>query len=139
MERGFETFTVTESDPVPVYAEFMVPGRSGGPIIQDLNTNKVKHITFDFQGTTRKGCVAGTPFSVDYSGAFSGVFSDVCGTQDYVNIPQNVLCMINDTETLHPQLIPESYSISYNPIDGSYKLTKSYIVCSSDSLAGCAE
>lgn len=127
MERGFETFTVTENDAVPIYAEFTIVGRSSGPLIQNLNTNKAKTITFDFEGTTRKGCVLGTPFSVDYQ----GILNDVCNTNNYLRIPQKVLCMINSTEFNNPELIPQSYNISYNPIDGAYKLSKTYLVCSS--------
>lgn len=133
MERGFESFSVTENDGVPIYAEFTVPGRLAGPIIQHLNTNKAKTITFDFEGTTKKGCVVGTPFSVDYS----GIFADVCSTNLYVNIPQKVLCMINDTENQHPELIPQTHNMSYNPIDGSYKLSKTYLVCSSGVPVSC--
>ena len=133
MERGFETFSVTENDATPSYAEFTIPGRAAGPLIQDLNTHSSKTITFDFDGTTKKGCVAGTPFSIDYSGAFL----DVCSTDDYVNIPQPVLCMIFDTEARHPELIPKNYSVSYSPIDGSYKLSKTYIVCNTGDTSEC--
>lgn len=133
MERGFESFTVTENDSVPIYSEFTIPGRENGPILQNLNTNKLKKITFDFQGTTKKGCIAGTPFSIDYS----GTFNDVCNTDYYINLPEPVYCMINDTEAAHPELIPENYSLSYNPIDGSYKLSKTYTICPDNDTSGC--
>lgn len=135
MERGFESFTVTENDAVPTYAEFLIPGRENGPIIQDLNTHKSKRITFDFEGKTKKGCVSGTPFSIGYT----GTFNDVCNTDDYINIPQPVLCMIHDTEAAHQELIPESYSVSYNPIDGSYKLSKTYLICAENNTENCIE
>jgi hypothetical protein len=70
---------------------------------------------------------------------YSGIFADVCSTDDYLNIPQNVYCMIHDTELRHPELIPETYSISYNPIDGSFRLSKTYLICRADSLEGCEE
>ena len=133
MERGFESFSVTENDAVPIYTEFLIPGRANGPILQNLNSYKNKRITFDFEGKTKKGCVAGTPFAIGYT----GTFANVCGTDDYMEIPQKVLCMIHDTEALHPELIEESYSISYNPIDGAYKLSKTYMVCPHIDTSGC--
>lgn len=124
-ERGFETLSITEVDPVPTYVEFTVPGRAKGPILQNLNTHNQKRITFDFDGTTKKGCLNGTPFSDIQLNDFSGV----CTIDDYVNFPPAVMCMLYDTENNHPELIPESYSYDYNPIDGSFKLSKTYIVC----------
>lgn len=134
-ERGFEKMSVTEVDPVPTYVEFIIPGRADGPILQNLNTNNHKKITLTFEGTTKKGCLIGTPFTdanLDDFPILNG--SGVCEIEEYVNFPPSVLCMIFDTEEAHPELIPESYKYDYNPIDGSFNLSKTYIVCQSDDI-----
>lgn len=134
-ERGFETLSITEEDPVPSYVEFIVPGRTGGPILQNLNTNSHKKITFNFQGTTKKGCLIGTPFTDADLNDFPILNgSGVCEIEEYVNFPPAVLCMLIDTEAAHPELIPESYKYDYNPIDGSFTLAKTYIVCQSGTI-----
>jgi hypothetical protein len=134
MERGFENFSVTENDGVPNYVEFLIPGRTNGPILQNLNSYKNKRITFEFDGKTKKGCVGGTPFAIGYSGVV-----DPNDTDNYIEIPQKVLCMIHDTEEAHPELIPESYSVGYNPIDGSYKLSKTYMVAPVNNTTECQQ
>lgn len=132
MERGFETFTITEKDSVPAYVEFIVPGRSNGPILQNLNTHNIKRITFDFEGVTKKGCLAGTPWSDVNMDDFFGEDgeAEICDVDQYINVPPSVQCILNDTETANSTiLIPESHKYDYNPIDGSYKLSKTYYIC----------
>lgn len=135
MERGFETLSVTESDSVPQYVEFIIPGRANGPILQSLNTHNQKRLTLNFQGSTKKGCLKGTPFSdtdLDDFPILNG--SGVCETDQYVNLPPAVLCILQDTEDAHPELIPESYKYDYNPIDGSFTLNKTYIICRTEPV-----
>lgn len=137
-ERGFETLAITEVDPVPTYVEFVVPGRAAGPILQNLNTHNQKRITFDFEGTTKKGCLIGTPFTDANLDDFPLLYgSGVCEIDDYVNFPPAVLCMLFDTEAANPGLIPEKYNYDYNPIDGSFKLSKTYIVCGPNDTTQC--
>jgi hypothetical protein len=135
IERGFETLTITEEDPVPIIAEFIVPGRSGGPIIQSLNSYTSKKVSLEFSGTSRKGCDTGTPWAPNFSG------TTVCNTDYYVHIPEKVLSLIENTEEYaailsKTCLLPTSYNTNYNPVDGTYSLNKSYIVCPYNEVAG---
>jgi hypothetical protein len=126
VERGFETLTVTEEDPVPIIAEFVVPGRENGPVMQSLNSFTHKKVSFEFSGTTKKGCTTGTPWSPGFTGV-------ICDTDQYVSVPQKVNNLIQSTEAAcvcdQTPLIPTSKTINYNPVDGSYSLSRSYIVC----------
>jgi hypothetical protein len=127
VERGFESFTVTEEDPVPIIAEFVVPGRENGPIIQYLGTYTHKKVSLEFSGTTKKGCQVGTPWAPNFSG------TGICETSGYVNIPAKVNNLIVYTEEAarcsKQKMITTSHSINYNPVDGSYSLSKNYIIC----------
>lgn len=126
-ERGFQTLTITEDDPVPLIAEFVIPGRENGPIIQSLNSYSHKKVTLEFTGTTRKGCDTGTPWAPGFSG------SNLCDTSSYVHLPEKVQLMIDQTENFaecnKQAMLPTSHNISYNPVNGDYTLTKSYTVC----------
>lgn len=125
--RGFETLTISEEDSVPIIAEFVIPGREEGPILQFLNTNSNKKISMEFKGVTKKGCIVGTPFNVDFQG------EGLCKTEDYVNIPDVVKQIFLQTENgalaLGSQLITESHNINYSPVTGDYTASKKYIIC----------
>lgn len=140
VDRGFETLTVTEEDPVPIIAEFVVPGREDGPIIQSLGTYTHKKVSLEFSGTTRKGCTTGTPWAPNFSG------TGVCDTDYYVAVPSGIDNYLAYTEQAaqcsYQQMIATSHNINYNPVDGSYSLSKNYIICpynSSTSRTGCEE
>lgn len=135
-ERGFQSLTITEDDPVPIYAEHTVVGRTRGPILQNLNTNKAKNITIKFEGVTRKGCVAGHPFTTGYTDLdpkYQGISAEVCDTDGYVFLPPQVLLIYDQTEQasviLGEPMIRRSNNVTYNPVDGSYSIDRSYIVC----------
>ena len=134
---GFNSITITEKDSLPKYVEHLVVGRKNGPILQDLNTNSPKTVTIDFDGVTRKGCAeSGNPFSEGYElqdPRFTGISADVCDTDSYIFIPTIPELIFESTELgarlLGGNLIQRSYNASYNPVDGSYDVSKSYIVC----------
>lgn len=46
----YKNISVTVDDPVPIIAEFVVPGRSGGPIIQKIGVDKPKRISITIEG-----------------------------------------------------------------------------------------
>ena len=135
-ERGFQSLTITEDDDVPIYAEHTVVGRTRGTLLQNLNTNKPKTITIKFQGVTRKGCVGGHPFTTGYADLdprYSGISADVCDTDGYIFLPQGVLFAYDQTELAAQvagmPLIRRSNNVTYNPVDGSYSIDRSYTVC----------
>ena len=135
-ELGFNSITITEKDSVPSYVEHVVVGRTQGPIIQDLNTNKPKSLTIKFDGVTRKGCIDGNPFSEGYElqdPRFTGIAAEVCDTDSYVFLPFLVRAAFFATEKgaelVNGKLITKSNNASYNPADGSYSVSKTYTVC----------
>jgi hypothetical protein len=127
-ERGFESVTITEEDSVPMYSETTVIGRSKGPILQNLNTNRAKTISISFNGVTRKACDQGNPFA---SG--SALQTQVCDTDAYVFISPSVKLIFDQTELasrlLGSPLIEKSHDVNYDLAKGSYSVSKSYLVC----------
>lgn len=134
---GFNNVTVTEKDALPKYVEHTIIGRKRGPLIQDLNTNSPKTITIQFDGVTRKGCAeSGNPFSEGYEledPRFTGISAQVCDTDSYVFLPAAVKLLYASTEIgatlIGGHLIQRSFDASYNPVDGSYSTSKTYLVC----------
>jgi uncharacterized protein (DUF1330 family) len=138
-DRGFEDLTVTEEESVPILAEFVVPGRSAGPIIQNLETYTNKKITLSFTGTTKKGCIEGNPWQEQWAELNPG--KDLF---DFVELNLNIPPIVNGiilttekgAETRGRKLIKSTDSYNYNPIDGSFSVNVSYIVCPAYS-GGC--
>jgi hypothetical protein len=135
-ERGFQSMTITEDDAVPLYAEHTVVGRTRGSLYQNLNTNKAKSITISFQGVTKKTCGSGNPFSIRpdelANAGFTGISKDPCNTAAYTELPLTVQNIYAFTEfgarTLGRPLIITSFTTTYNPADGSYDVSKTYLV-----------
>lgn len=131
-DRGFEDLTVTQDDSVPILAEFVIPGRSAGPIIQNLESYTNKKITFAFTGVTKKGCTEGNPWQEQWDDLNPGqdIFDFI---ELNVNIPPIVNGIIKTTEKAAldtgRKLIKTNDSHSYNPIDGSFSVNVSYIIC----------
>lgn len=139
VDRGFEELSVTEEDPVPIIAEFTIPGRAPGPIIQNLNTYTNKKVTFAFTGVTRKGCVDGNPWQEQWDQVDGDIFSFIENKMPY---PPHVKKIIetteNSAETQGRKLIKTADSFNYNPVDGSYSINVTYIVCPVPG-SGCEE
>ena len=135
-ERGFQSMTVTEEDAVPIYAEHTIVGRTRGALFQNLNTNRAKSITIAFQGVTRKTCGTGNPFSIRpddiVDPEFDILAKNPCDTDSYTALPLTVQAIYTATElgafTLGYPLIVKSFSTTYNPADGSYNVSKTYLV-----------
>ena len=135
-ERGFQSMTVSEDDALPVYAEHTIVGRTRGALTQNLNTNKAKSITISFQGVTKKTCGKRNPFSVrpdDLADPdFDGLSLNPCDTEAYTELPETVLNIYYFTELAAYNegrpLVVRSFATTYNPADGSYDVSKTYMV-----------
>jgi hypothetical protein len=135
-ERGFSSMTISEEDAVPIYAEHVIVGRTRGTLHQNLNTNRAKTITISFEGVTNKTCGSGNPFSVrpdDIADAgFDGISKDPCDTDSYTSLPNSVKLIYTMTEfgaiAIGRRLILKSSSTTYNPADGSYNVSRTYLV-----------
>lgn len=107
---GYQNIDISVEESVPVIAEFVVPGRSGGPIIQRLNVDTPKKITINIQGSNPPSDCCITP---------SGMVTTACSSPTvFSGIPN-----ININGGI---LTQNQYTSS---TDGSFSLTKSYIYC----------
>lgn len=138
-DRGFEELTVTEEDSVPIIAEFVVPGREVGPIIQNLNTYTNKKVTFAFNGVTRKGCVDGNPWQYQWNATSGDIFAFVNNHMPYPSAVKKIIeTTEKSAEDKDRKLIKTADSFNYNPVDGSYSINVTYLVCPIIS-SGCEE
>jgi hypothetical protein len=108
---NYQSATITVQDPTPIIAEFIVPGRSNGPIIQRVNANTPKKITLSLSG-------ANTPVDC-CSGANNQLIEGSC--QGIPNIPGVPSSNLNNAI-----MTRNFYEIGN---DGSYSLTREYIIC----------
>jgi hypothetical protein len=108
------SISITENDPAPRIAEFIIPGRSGGPIIQRLGSDTPKTIDINITGYD--------------SGLMNCCFDpgqiveDLCANSALlpsVGIP--------DTSVSGLVLITNSYNT--NVVDGSFSIQRKYICC----------
>lgn len=135
-ERGFNNITITEEDSVPQYVEHTIVGRTQGPLLQNLNTNKPKTINIKIEGVTRKGCVGGHPFTTgwnDLDPRYQGISANVCDTDAYIFVPLQVQQLLIQTiagaQNLGWKLVQTDNNVTYNPVDGSYSVDRTFIVC----------
>lgn len=105
---------ISIQDATPVIREFIVPGRSGGPIIQRLNVNNPKRITMNMDGYIQYSTLC-CPNNI------SGIVEDFCNDDYFItNLP--------------PAYIPNLKLTSNKTTvgkDGSFSISRSYICCDS--------
>lgn len=53
---GYSSISITRDDPVDLIQEFIVPGRSNGPIIQKLGSKTAKTMSINIEGNKGLGC-----------------------------------------------------------------------------------
>lgn len=112
--RGYSNITITRRDPVELVQEFMVPGRSRGPIIQKLNTKSSRIISINIEGASKD--------NIDCcSSKFAGF--DVCSATPILNIAS--LDSILDKNNPEWILTKEDYNT--NKIDGSFSINLEYL------------
>lgn len=109
--KNFTNISVGIEDSVDIVAEFIVPGRAKGPIIQKINAKTPKKITLNIDGTIDKKCC----YELD-----SEAYDAICAG---LPLPTGVpAAEINNMKLTQDQFI-------YNPIDGSYSISRAYIAC----------
>lgn len=109
------SISISENDPVPRIAEFIVPGRSGGPIIQRLGSDQPKTVDINITGYS--------------SGLINCCFNPSSIVQG-VCISGQVL--LPSTGIPSPEidgliLVDDSYNT--NILDGSFAIQRRYICC----------
>lgn len=109
--KSFTNISVGVEDSVDIVAEFIVPGRAKGPIIQKINTKTPKKITLNIDGTLDKKCC----YSLD-----SEAYDAICAG---LSLPNG----IPTADIANMKLTQDQFV--YNPIDGSYSISRAYTAC----------
>ncbi|NDB61875.1 hypothetical protein EB001_26055, partial [bacterium] len=105
---SFTSVNVTIEDSVDIVAEFVIPARAKGPIIQKIGTKTPKKINVNIDGAVAPQCCGGANLSDLYNQACNGF-----------TLPPAI---ISGAKLIEDQL-------TTNPVDGSYSISRSYIIC----------
>jgi hypothetical protein len=107
--------SIVENDKTPRIAEFIIPGRSGGPIIQQIGSDQPKTIDVNIQGYDK----ALINCCFDPSGILNKICNekiDLLPTSGIPNKDQASLILTTDEYTT-------------NSLDGSFSIQRVYICC----------
>jgi hypothetical protein len=110
------SISITENDPTPRVAEFIIPGRSSGVIIQRLGSDNPKTIDINIAGYS-SGLLDGC---MNIAAIISGICPIGSGLLPSSGIPSGV---INN-------LVLTKDSYNTNIFDGSFLIQRQYICCS---------
>lgn len=107
-DLGFTNISIVRQDPVDIIQEFIIPGRSAGPIIQKLNMKTARTITINIDGRSKdnKGCT-------EYS---------ICDALPKYNIV-GIGSLLNPGDGY----IKTREDYTSNKIDGSFSISLEYI------------
>lgn len=109
---SFTNINITVEDSVDIVAEFVIPGRSKGPIIQKIGAKNPKKININIDGSVGQKCCLTTNIDDLYDEACAGfVLPD--------GIPPAALA--------GAKLTQDQFVV--NPLDGSYSISRSYTIC----------
>lgn len=108
-DQSYRNISITVEDGTPITAEFVIPGRAKGPIIQRIGPKTAKKVNVNIEGVAPPSCCAN----------ISAQVSDIC--VNGLALPSDVLV----TEIPGLKLIQNQQTI--NTIDGSYNISRSYI------------
>jgi hypothetical protein len=109
LEKGFSNISIVREDPVDMIQEFIVPGRSQGPIIQKLNMQTPRTVSVNIDGASNanKGCE----------------IIDICNSIPYFSIANFEQLLSENNNWLKTK---EDYTV--NRLDGSYSISLEYII-----------
>jgi hypothetical protein len=104
-DSSYRNITISVEDSVPMIAEFVVPGRAAGPIIQKIGVNSPKRVSVNIEGVSSQLCCPSLDNSCDST---SGLPFDLPTLEiENMKLTQN--------------------QVTTNTIDGSYSINRSYI------------
>lgn len=109
LDNGYTNITITRNDPIDIVQEFVVPGRSNGPIIQKLNMKTSRIISVNIEGADyrNRGCT----------------IADPCDSLPFFKIKDFEALLSENNSWLK---IKEDYSV--NKIDGSFSINLEYMI-----------
>lgn len=111
-QTSYRNISVSIEDSTPLIAEFVIPGRLNGPIIQRIGPSTPTKITVNIDGADRARCCA----NID------DIMGDICSNQ--FPLPSGIPAADSIS---NKKLIQDQYTT--NPIDGSYSITRVYTCC----------
>jgi hypothetical protein len=105
---GYTNLTVVHNEPIDIIQEFIIPGRTNGPIIQKLNmkTSRTINVTIEGADERNKGCV----------------IDEACAAYPYTN-DIDTDALFEDRDDII--LINEDFTT--NKIDGSFVISLEYL------------
>jgi hypothetical protein len=109
--QSYRNISISVEDSVPIIAEFVVPGRQTGPIIQRIGVNSPKRVSVTIEGVQSQKCCPNVANDIE----------NICGTG--VVLPTD----IPDVDLGGNMKLTQDQS-TVNLIDGSYVINRSYIV-----------
>ena len=119
--NSIRNVVVTQNDPRPRIAEYVVPGRSLGPIIQRIGTDEPRTISIRIEGVNRSlQCC----FSPD------AIIDEIANQNFHRYLPNDL-----PPEEI-PYLILTQNSYTASPLDGSFFIQREYICCDANALLG---
>jgi hypothetical protein len=111
-DKGYTNISIVRNDPVEIIQEFVIPGRSSGPIIQKLGMKTARTISINIEGAaeTNKEC----PDQ-------NGVIEDVCNSLPVISISG-----FEDLLALNEGYVRTKEDYTSNRIDGSFSISLEY-------------
>ena len=118
--RSIRNVVVVQNDPTPRIAEFVVPGRSLGPIIQKIGSDEPRTISLRIEGVNSNlQCC----FSPDV------IIDEIVNSNIHRYIPND----LPSEEMQYLVLTKNSYNA--NPLDGSFAVQREYICADANALS----
>lgn len=111
----YKNISVSIEDSIPLIAEFIIPGRTSGPIIQRIGPKSPKKVTINIEGAQQPNCCA-ISSGVD-------IVADICASES--TLPSGAPSLPGSSSGR--KLIQDQ--VVTNPIDGSYSISRTYICC----------
>lgn len=107
--RSYRNITISVEDSTPIIAEFVVPGRANGPIIQKINADTPKRVNVSIEGVVDPKCCADIANEV----------ANICGGLSLLpnDLPPAIINNMKLTQNQE----------TVNIIDGSYSINRAYI------------
>jgi hypothetical protein len=108
LSQGYMNISIIKNDPTPIINEFVIPGRTSGPLIQWLGAYTPKTISISIEGANQ--------------GNKSCSLSDLCSSVPYVGNIFNQLSSYEGSTVW----IKTSEQYNKNQIDGSFSMIVDY-------------
>jgi hypothetical protein len=107
---SYRNISISVENGTPIIAEFVIPGRADGPIIQRIGPNSPTRISVNIEGVSEQpSCCTDVASSV----------SDICSGG--LSLPSDI------PSAEIPNAVLTQNQETFNSIDGSYSISRSYI------------